>query len=186
MNHRGPGAERPLVLVGLMGSGKSTVGHAVAGRLGRPFVDTDQEVEERTGRRISALFDTDGEAAFRRHEAAVLVDALGHRPPPVVAAGGGIVVGEANRAVLARRAVVVWLHASPEVLSRRLGEDPDRPLLGADPVASLRRLEEERRPLYQEAADGVVDVDGLTVPEVVDGVLRALERTTDAAGRTDG
>jgi shikimate kinase len=164
------------VLIGLMGVGKSSVGHEVAAKLGRPFVDTDLEVEERTGRRIAALFAAEGEAVFRRHESAVLAAALDHRPAPVVAAGGGLVVSEANRALLARRAVVVWLHASPEVLARRVGDDPDRPLLGDDPVAALTRLEAERRPLYDAAADMAVDVDGHTVAEVAALVVEALGR----------
>lgn len=185
MNHHGATAERPVVLVGLMGAGKSTVGHAVAARLGRPYVDTDLEVEERTGRRIAELFAHDGEAIFRRHEADALADALDHRPAPVVAAGGGIVTTEANRALLARRAVVVWLHASPEVLAGRVGDDPDRPLLDGDALETLRRLEAERRPLYDEAADMAVHVDGRTVAEVADEVVVLLERWPgDESGAT--
>jgi shikimate kinase len=162
-----------LVLVGLMGVGKSTVGRALAARLGRPFVDTDAMVEARAGRSVRDIFAQQGEAAFRDLESEVLHDVLGGDEPLVVAAAGGVVLREQNRAELRRRADrVVWLRADPALLVERVRAGGHRPLLDDDPEGTLRRLESEREPLYREVADAVVSVDGRTVHEVVEAVLR--------------
>lgn len=149
-----------MVLVGMMGSGKSTVGRRVADLWGIEAVDTDLEIERRCDRSIRELFATVGAAAFRELERAVVADAVAAPAPLVVACGGGAVLHPATRERLCRPDVhVVWLRAAPEALAARVGTDEERPLLGADPVGSLRRLAAARAPLYGEVADVIVDVD---------------------------
>lgn len=156
----------------MMAVGKSTVGRRVAEALGRRFLDSDDEVCARTGRTVREIFESDGEAAYRRFETEVLVDALASPDPVVVAAAGGVVLAEGNRRLLAERATVVWLTAAPEVLERRVRRGDHRPLLGDDPGPVLRRLAEERRPLYEEVADCTVDVEGRDAAAVAAAVLR--------------
>ena len=163
-----------LVLVGMMGSGKTTVGRRVAARLGRRLRDSDAEVEARTGRTVREIFETDGEPAFRAEEARALAEALDDPEPAVVAAAGGVVLDPANRDRLRARGTVVWLDASPEDLARRVGSRNHRPLLGDDPLAALRRLDRERRALYEEVADYVVPVGRRPVEDVVADVLTVL------------
>jgi 5-deoxy-5-amino-3-dehydroquinate synthase len=169
---------RHIVLVGLMGSGKSAVGPLVARRLGRRLVDADHELERRAGRAIKDIFATDGEATFRRLESEVLADLLAGPEPLVLATGGGVVLADANRAVLRARATVVWLDAPVAVLAQRVGSDPDRPLLGGDPHASLSRLAAERGRFYRDAADHVLDTED-RLPEQVAEVVIALVRGAD-------
>ena len=167
-------AGRHVVLVGLMGVGKSTVGRRLAKDLQRPFADVDEQVELRTGRTIPAIFRDLGEDGFRAVEAAALADLLGRPSPLVVAAGGGVVTGEANRAALAASgAFVVWLRASAGFLAGR--SDPThRPLLAGDAEATLTRLLAERTSLYEQVADVAVDVEPFHVGD--DKPKRALAR----------
>lgn len=155
------GAPGHVVLVGLMGSGKTTVGRRLARRLDRPFVDADEEIERASGRTVAALFAERGEDGFRSVEADVLADLVARSDPTVVAAGGGVVVTEANRALLASPGVfVVWLDGSPAFLASRAKPKPHRPLLeGEDPRTVLSRLHAQRAGLYREVADLVVDVE---------------------------
>ncbi len=166
---------RSIVLVGMMASGKTTAGEAVAGRLGWDFIDSDRQVEAATGHTVEEIWAAEGEQAFRRLEARALADALAStaRRPAVVAAAGGVVLDPANRALLRRHPPVVWLRADPATLADRAGSGPGRPLLAGGPRETLARLWAERRPLYQEVADAVVDVDGLGPDEVVEQVLAA-------------
>ncbi|MDP1818900.1 MAG: shikimate kinase [Acidimicrobiales bacterium] len=152
----------PVVLVGLMGSGKTTVGRRLAGLLDRPFADADQVLEERAGRSVAEIFAADGEAAFRDLEADVLAWLLAAPAPGVVASGGGVVLRQANRERLAADDVtVVWLDAGPAFLASRVERKAHRPLLAGDEPAAevLDRLHAERVPLYAEVADVVVDVE---------------------------
>lgn len=166
-------ARQHVVLVGLMGSGKSTVGRILADRLQRPLLDTDALIEQRAGRTVREIFASDGEVAFRDLEAAVLVEALAGDEPAVVSTGGGVVLRPENRAALgAARARVVWLCAEPSTLLERIRHAGNRPLLDHDPEATLLRMAEERAPLYREVADLVVRVDDRSVHEVVEAVLR--------------
>mgnify|MGYP000963490188 CR=1 FL=1 len=165
--------ERHLVLVGLMGTGKSTVGRAVAERLGRSFVDTDIEIERRSGRSVRELFGDEGEAGFRDRETEVLLDLLGGDEPLVIACGGGIVLRDVNRTALRGcRARIVWLAADPSVLVERVRGAGHRPALDDDPEGTLRRMAEDRESLYREVAHAIVRTDGRGLHEVVEAVLR--------------
>lgn len=165
--------QQHLVLIGLTGSGKTTVGRLAAERLGRTFLDTDAVIEEQTGRSVRAIFAEDGEDAFRDIESQVLLDALARTEPCVIAAAGGAVLRDENRRALrAANARVVWLCAGPSAVVDRVKSGSHRPLLDADPEAVLRRMWETREPLYREAADAIVGVEGRSVYEVVEAVLR--------------
>jgi shikimate kinase len=143
-----------------MGSGKTTVGKRLASELGRPFVDADEALEERTGRTIAEIFAAEGEDGFRDLETQVLEDLLARTDAPVIASGGGVVVREANRKLLTDSddVLVVWLNASPGFLASRIeqkAQKAHRPLLAGEepPRAVLERLSVEREPLYAEVAD---------------------------------
>ncbi len=160
-----------LILVGMMGAGKTTVGRLLADRLGWRFLDSDAQIMEDTGHTVPELFTERGEAAFRAEEERVLVEALSGDEPVVVSAAGGVVLSPANRELLARSGTVVWLRADPMVLARRVGDGSGRPLLDDDPASALVALYEERRPLYDSAASLAVDVDNLTPDQVVERIL---------------
>lgn len=163
---------RHLVLVGMMGAGKTTVGRQVAARLQRPFFDSDEAIEARTGRTVAQIFATDGEPAFRALETEVLAEMLDDPEPAVIAAAGGVVLDAGNRERLRAPSVqVVWLRADPAELARRVAGSTHRPLIDHDPEATLVRLAAERDPLYREVAAMVVDVGGVAVSEVVEQVL---------------
>lgn len=150
-----------VVLVGLMGTGKSTVGRRIAAKLGRDFVDADEVLVDRVGRSIAQIFEEDGEEAFRDLEADVLQALLTGDRPTIIASGGGVVLREVNRKSLLEPGVTtVWLTATPAFLASRVSPKPHRPLLSTDEptVDVLTRLHEERGPLYAEAADLTVDV----------------------------
>jgi shikimate kinase len=148
-----------VVLVGLSGTGKTSVGRRVAALLGRPFVDADEEIEERTGRTVRGIFAADGEPAFRELEAAVMADLVATAEPNVIAAGGGAIVTETTRKLLQQPDVfVVWLTATPEFLATRTTKKAHRPLLDDDPVAALSRLAVERAAWYEAVADVTYDV----------------------------
>lgn len=163
---------RHLVLVGLMGSGKSTCGQLLAERLGRPFFDCDAEVEARLGDTIRAFWEANGEPAFRAVETEVVADLLGRSTPSVVATGGGAVLADANRSLLrAPSCLVVWLRADPAVLAERAAGASHRPLLDGGAVAALEAMAQQRSRLYAEVADVVVDVAPHGVEQVVALVL---------------
>ena len=167
------------VLVGLSGTGKTSVGRRVAALLSRPFVDADEEIEERTGRTVRGIFAADGEAAFRDLEANVMADLLAASVPTVIAAGGGAVVTETTRKLLQQPHVfVVWLTAAPEFLASRTSKKAHRPLLDGDPVAALRRLADDRTAWYAEVADVSYDVQpahfSAPKPEAKDNIAHAL------------
>lgn len=171
-----------LILVGMMGAGKTTVGRMLGYRLGWAYLDSDQQVMARTGRTVPEIFAEQGEAAFRRQEAAVLRDALTGPDPVVVSAAGGVVLSEANRELLVRSGTVVWLRADPGVLAHRVGKGQGRPLLGGEPASTLIDLYAVRRPLYRSVATLVVDVDALTPDQVADRVLDATGLVPTGAG----
>jgi shikimate kinase len=140
-----------------MGAGKTTVGRQLAKRLQRRFLDSDHEIEARTGVRIPVIFEIEGEAGFRRRESQVLAE-LAREKDLVLATGGGAVLALENRRCLRESGLVVYLHAPPEILYERTRHDRNRPLLQVeDPLATLRLLYEQRDPVYREVAHLVVD-----------------------------
>jgi shikimate kinase len=160
----------------MMGAGKSTVGKLLAARLGWPYSDSDRDVERQTGKSVPEIFAASGESAFRAEEARVLEEAATSDGPLVVSVAGGAVLSPDNRRLIKAAGFVVWLRAEIETLAARVGGGADRPLLTPDPLTALRRLYAERRPLYEELADLVVDVDHLSPVEIVDRIMAARER----------
>jgi shikimate kinase len=165
-----------VVLVGMMGAGKSSVGRRVAARLVWPFSDSDAVVEARYGRTVGDIWRTDGEEAFRAMESDALQQALADPTPSVIAAAGGVVLDPGNReAIKAADAVVIWLRADPTTLAGRVRHGDHRPLLDDDAEGTLQRLSDERVDLYAEVADAVIDVDDLSLDEVAARVLAEVE-----------
>ena len=159
-----------VILIGFMGSGKSTVGRELARLLGFEQVDTDDQIVARAGKPITQIFAEDGEAAFREIESAVLEELAG-REKLVVSTGGGVVTREANVVALLAAGYVVWLDAAVDVIMDRTSGNNARPLLQtADPRATVERMLAERRPLYQNAADERVETERLTSAEIAYGV----------------
>lgn len=146
-----------IILVGMMGAGKTTLGRRLAHETGREFIDLDREIELRTGVTVATIFEIEGEAGFRLREMQLLAEVL-PRPGLVIATGGGVVLHPLNRARLLASHCVVYLHAEPELIHARIRHDRSRPLLQvADPLARIRQLVAERDPLYREVADLVVE-----------------------------
>jgi shikimate kinase len=170
------GSRHHLVLVGLMGAGKTTVGAACATRLARPFVDTDDIVEANTGTSVADVFAHQGEAGFRDLERRAVADACATPVPAVIACGGGAVLDGDNRRRLHRAGFVVWLQAAPSTLMARVKDGAERPLLQGRGTATLERLAVVRATAYEAVADALVDTEDHTVPEVVDAVLEVYRR----------
>jgi shikimate kinase len=176
---------RSIVLIGMMGAGKSSVGRRLAARLGIPFVDADSEIEKAAGMTIPEIFSSQGEPYFRAGEARVIARLL-EGGPQVLATGGGAFMNPDTRAAIRRKGVSVWLRATLDVLNRRIKRRNDRPLLKtADPVETLRRLIDERYPVYGEAD---LTVESREVPhdtiveEIVAGLCQRL-RVPAGAGK---
>jgi len=164
---------RTLVLVGLMGAGKSSVGRRLATRLELPFVDADQEIETAAGMTIPEIFARHGEPAFRDGERRVIARLLGD-PVHVLATGGGAFMDERTRTAIGARAISIWLRAELDELVRRVSRRTDRPLLkGDDPRAVLERLMAERYPVYAQADVTVPSSSGST-EETVERILAQL------------
>jgi len=164
-----------IFLVGPMGSGKSAVGRQLARRLGLEFVDSDAEIEARTGVDVACIFDREGEAGFRARERDV-IDQLTRRSRSLVATGGGAVLDADTRERLRSRGCVVYLRTSVDQQLARTRRGTHRPLLeNPDPRGTLQRLMLQRAHLYEETADLAVDTDGRKVRTVVDEIVRRLE-----------
>ena len=164
-----------IFLVGPMGSGKSAVGRQLARRLGLEFVDSDAEIEARTGVDVACIFDREGEAGFRARERDV-IDQLTRRSRSLVATGGGAVLDADTRERLRSRGCVVYLRTSVDQQLARTRRGTHRPLLeNPDPRGTLQRLMLQRAHLYEETADLAVDTDGRKVKTVVDEIVRRLE-----------
>jgi len=165
---------RRVVLVGMMGAGKSTVGALLAEELNWAFMDLDREIEASSGSTIAEIFATQGEAAFRQWENTLLSSALQSEHDVIVAAGGGVVTTPEARAILEAHGDVVLLAIDPAVAADRIGRDSNRPLLGDDPAHALRALAEERGPLYDAVANLTICVDGQEPAETTAAVVTAL------------
>jgi shikimate kinase len=169
-------SERHLVLVGLMGAGKTTVGARCADLLGRPFVDTDDLIVTRAAMPFDEIWRTGGEPRFRELERAVVADVCASPEPLVIASGGGAILDPDNRQRFRATGVVVWLRAPTAVLAARVGDGATRPLLaGGDPEGALARLGAARDDAYSAAADASVDTEDRAVDEVADAVLDAFK-----------
>src|SRR4051794_6229812 len=167
---------RGLALVGMRGTGKSTVGRILASRLSRPFLDADDALEARVGRPIASLFAREGERYFRDWEERILAELTAGHPRAILATGGGAVLREANRRALRSFGFVVWLRADPRVASARLSADArdvaSRPALtAAGTLEEMADVLEARSPLYREVADAVVDTSGHAPDAVADAIL---------------
>ncbi|MGZ8368051.1 MAG: shikimate kinase [Rhodoplanes sp.] len=176
---------RSIVLVGMMGAGKSSIGRRLAKKLDLPFVDADAEIELAAGMPITDIFEHHGEEYFRSGEARVIARLLeqGRR---VLATGGGAFMNPATRDLIGAKGISVWLKAEPDVLLRRIRRRSDRPLLRTpDPEATLRRLIEERYPVYTEAD---VTIHSRDVPHeiIVDEIIGAVATRLGAAATTRG
>jgi shikimate kinase len=171
---------RKVVLIGMMGSGKSSTGRRLARALQWPFLDLDESIERRAGRSIRDIFALDGESAFRDLEENELRLAVSESGPLVIAAGGGIVIREVNRQMLSEVDEVIWLQASVDVLAQRVGararrQEDHRPLVDGDPHARLSALWEQRKDLYEAVATVVVAVENQPLDEVVRQLTEVID-----------
>ena len=168
-----PAGPRAIVLIGMMGSGKSAVGLALASRLGRNFVDVDATIEADAGRPVATIFSEEGEAGFREREREAILEAT-TTENAVIACGGGAVLDPANVAQLKAHGTIVWLRVTPAVAAGRLGTDQGRPVLQrmeGDLAERLERLIAARAIVYETAADFTVQADG-PVDQVAEAILR--------------
>jgi shikimate kinase len=174
---------RSVVLVGMMGAGKSTIGRRLAARLGLPFFDADVEIEAAAGMSIPDIFETRGEPDFREGEARVIARLL-DSGPAVIAPGGGALMRKETRDRIRDKAVSIWLKADVDIIMRRVKRRSDRPLLRtADPEATVGRLLSEREPIYQQA-DLTVWSRDVPHDKIVDECVEALHgRLCDEGGR---
>jgi shikimate kinase len=170
-----PPTNHILVLIGLSGTGKSTVGWLLSARLGWPLLDTDTLVIQAAGRPVAQIFSEDGEARFRDLEAAALREAVA-AAPCVIATGGGVVLREESRALLRERAYIIWLDApTEELVARLLAHDEQRPLLAGDaPAARIEALRAARVGLYAALADVRVVTAGRTAEAICDEIMDAF------------
>lgn len=165
---------RSIVLVGMMGSGKTTVGRRLAARLQLSFVDADVEIERAAGQTIPEIFAEHGEPYFRDGERRVILRLL-NEPPHVLATGGGAFMNTETRAAIRAKAISIWLNANFDVLAQRLKRKSNRPLLdNPDPEATIRRLLSERNPIYAEADIAVTSRD-VSHDVVTDEIIAAIE-----------
>jgi shikimate kinase len=160
-----------ISLIGMMGSGKTSVGRMVAKFLDWPFLDADALLVDRVGCSIAEMFSEKGEQWFRDTESDLLADLAQSSVPSVLSVGGGAVLCQSNRDVLRRASLVVWLRASPETLIERIGSQPGRPLLAEDPEGRIRGLTEERSVIYRDGAHETIDVDDLRIHQIAELVV---------------
>ena len=175
---------RLIVLIGMMGAGKSTIGRRLAARLGLPFLDADSEIEAAAGMSISDIFEVHGEPHFRDGEARVIARLL-ESGPAVLATGGGAFMREETRSRVGAKAVSIWLKADADIIMRRVRRRADRPLLRtADPEATVGRLISEREPIYQHA-DLTIWSRDVPHEKIVDECIDALHARLCASAEAE-
>jgi shikimate kinase len=163
---------KAIYLIGFMGAGKTTVGMALAEKMRFPFYDSDQVVAERTGRSIPQLFDEVGEDGFRDLEQQALQSLPVENS--IIATGGGIILREDNRNYMKENGTVIWLHANPTEIIKRLETDSSRPLLSGNKEEQIVQLYQKRVDLYKLAADLLVHTDGKTKMEITDEIVMKI------------
>jgi len=162
------------ILIGLMGSGKSSIGRRLAKHFGISLIDLDDCIVEKAGRSIPEIFTEQGEEGFRDLESEALREVLGK--PAVIATGGGAILREENRALLKRYPPVIWLKASPEFLAKRIDGDSNRPLIAAgETLKKLQQQAEIRYPLYEQCADFVLPRGDMKKREALQSILQFLD-----------
>ena len=172
--------KKNIVLIGFMGSGKTTTGLRLSYKMKMPVEDTDKLIEQDAGKSISRIFEEDGEPYFRQLETAVLEKIRDRNYGRILSVGGGTPMKSVNRKLLRECGEVVYLRVQPETVYERLKTDTSRPLLQCDnPLAKIRTMLQERNTAYEECADIIVDVDGLNTDEVAEKVLDALHKAEE-------
>lgn len=165
-----------IFLIGPMGVGKTTIGKKLAKRLDKTFIDSDREIERRTGATINLIFDVEGEAGFRARESRALEE-LSTRSDIVLATGGGIILAGENRTLLQERGIVIYLAGSPELLLKRTAYDNSRPLLAhGDRLVTIKSLLAERQPIYSALADREIRVDKLSSKRIINQICDYVEQ----------
>ena len=179
-------ASKMIVLIGLMGSGKTTVGRALASRLNLVFRDSDEAVEKTAKTSVREIFENQGEEIFRKLESQALIDLCDARSSIVLAVAGGAIIAQSNRDLLQKNAqCIVWLDAPTPTLISRTGRGKHRPLLDGDPVGSLNKMRLDREPLYQQLATHHLVTQSLTIDEVVERVISLCSLLTGTASLTE-
>ena len=168
-------SQKNIFLIGLMGTGKTTVGRQLSRRLKMDFYDSDRVIEERTGADIPLIFEKEGETGFRKREAAI-IDELTQKKSIILATGGGAVLDAKNRNHLINRGTVFYLKSNLKTLIERTSKDKSRPLLHAnEPAATiLQRLLDQRGPLYEETADYVIETANNSIHSVIQAIIKTL------------
>ena len=161
-----------IYLIGFMGTGKSTVGRALAKSLGRTLLDTDEMIISRDGRDIPTIFDEDGEAGFRKLEKEVISDIAAMDEECIISCGGGVVLSKENVTAMRSSGRVVWLSASASEILRRVEADENRPLLkGKKTIDDITLMMEKRHDAYAKAADDIIDTEGLLPVEIAEKIM---------------
>lgn len=164
-----------IILIGFMGSGKSTVGIKLSYRLRHAMEDTDKLIEKEEGRTISEIFATDGEAYFRNLETECLKKLIQTANQKIISVGGGLPIREENHALLKKLGTVVYLRAKAETIYERVKHDTSRPLLqGDDPKGKIQTLMAQRAEIYEKASDIIIDVDDKDFDTIIDEIVRAV------------
>lgn len=165
--------QRNIILIGFMGTGKSTIGRNLSQTFGYPLIDTDHQIAEEQGRTIPQIFADEGEEAFRAMET-TLLKSFSRHSGHIISTGGGIIGLAKNRALLHELGYVVWLKASPAEILDRTARNSNRPLLNNDdPEGTIRRLLRVRTPLYKETAHLCIETDNLNFDEVTAGIIES-------------